>query len=326
MKNIQLVVIDPQNSFCRVVPESDQQQMHDGELCVPGGWDDMRRVGDLITRLDGELAGIKVTMDGHQRLHVSHPDWFRDSNGNKPNPFTFMRAENGSIIGSVMQPDCHPPVFVDVGNFQTILFELSDFKKPYCPQFGYDEAHANDDNTFYKTYNYLTELQEISGYQLGNHCLWPPHCLIGTPGHNIVDPLYEAIDNWCSRNSNTIDITMKGSNPWVEHFSAVRAEVADPDDPETELNTAFITTLMEADEILFSGEARSHCLAKTVRDCANEFVAGGSLGTSDEFIKKCVLLSDATSDVPGFENYGEDFVNEMTDRGMKTSTCADYLP
>lgn len=305
-RNIQLVIIDPQNSFCKVIPETDQQKLHNGELCVVGGWEDMERVSGLVNRLSSTLSDIKITLDSHQRLHIAHPDWYVDTNGNKPNPFTLMRAESNSIVGSVMRFDGNgspvmengAPVFDDVGYFQTVRRGM-----------------------FKRTLSYLQDLQSAKRYP---HCLWPPHCLIGTPGHNIVGPLFEALDLWCVKNGNTIDITTKGSNPWVEHFSAVRAEVPDLHDPHSQLNTSFISTLMEADEILLAGEARSHCLANTVRDIANEF-AGGTLGSSDEFIKKCVLLTDGTSDVPGFEHLGEAFVNEMTGRGMKTSTCEEYL-
>jgi nicotinamidase-related amidase len=109
----------------------------------------------------------------------------------------------------------------------------------------------------------------------------------------------------------------KGSNLWTEHYSAVQADVPDPEDPDTQLNMRLIETLQEADEIILAGEARSHCLANTVLDIANNF--------GEENIKKMVLLEDGTSDVPGFENLGEDFVKEMKGRGMRISTTTDYL-
>ena len=83
---------------------------------------------------------------------------------------------------------------------------------------------------------------------------------------------------------------------------------------------------MEADEIILSGEARNFCLASTVQDTANEFApSAGTPTNNDDFIKKCVLLTDATSDVPGFEKLGEDFITEMTKRGMRSTTTVDYL-
>jgi nicotinamidase-related amidase len=120
-----------------------------------------------------------------------------------------------------------------------------------------------------------------------------------------------------------VDFVTKGSNPWTEHYSAVQADVPDPNDPDTQLNQRLISTLQNADTILLSGEARSHCLANTVRDIANNF--------GEENIKKMVLLTDATSDVgdmPGstmFKDMGEGFVKEMTKRGMKLSTTKDFF-
>ncbi|RDJ35529.1 MAG: hypothetical protein DWQ19_11985 [Crenarchaeota archaeon] len=291
-KNIQLVIIDAQNSFCKVVPQDEQQVVHDGELCVPGAWEDMNRVADMVKRLGKRLDDIHVTLDSHHLFHVAHPVWFRDSGGNHPNPFTIMRAENGKIVGSTTDSSGQTH---DVGEFT--CFRPSVTKK---------------------TLEYLESLQAAKRYP---HCIWPPHCLIGTPGHNVVPQLMDALLNWVVLKGDTIvDFVTKGSNPYVEHFSAVRAEVVDPADPSTQLNAAFIQTLEEADEVLFAGEAGSHCLANTVRDIANSFN-----DSEDKFLKKCVLLTDGTSPVPGFEVYQDDFVKEMTGRGMKTTTTVDYL-
>jgi nicotinamidase-related amidase len=291
-KNIHLLVIDPQNSFCKVVDPSLQQVLHDGELCVTGAWEDMAvRLPVMIDRLGKKLDDLHVTLDSHHSLHVAHPGWYRDSSGNQPAPYTFMRAENGSIIGSTIDAQGNKH---DIGEFTCV--------KPSVTK---------------RTLAYLTDLQASGRYP---HIVWPMHCLIGTPGHNVVAPLMEAMQNWCRlKGDGVIDFVTKGSNPFVEHFSAVRAEVVDPNDHSTDINKHFITTVNEADIILLAGEALSHCLANTVRDMANFFPG------SDEFIKKCVLLTDATSSVPGFESFGDNFITDMTARGMKTSTTVDFL-
>ena len=287
-RRISAIFIDPQNSFCKTVPAQEQQVVHDGELCVPNAWDDMVRVGQMVTRLGRKIDHISVTLDSHQWNHIAHPNWFKGVKGNPPSPFTIMREENGVIVGTVFGPSGPS----DVGTYTT--------KVP---------GHFN------RTLKYLKDLAKNKRYP---HCIWPPHTLIGTPGHNVVASLMEALLEWCKTNFRTIEFVTKGSNPFVEHFSAVQAEVPDPDDPTTQLNTQFIQNVMEGDEILLAGEARSHCLANTVRDMANSF-------GDDSFIAKCVLLSDACSDVPGFEKYGEDFIKEMTARGMKLSTTVEYL-
>lgn len=288
-RKTQLLIVDPQNSFCNRVDPAEQQKIHDGELCIPGAWEDMQRVAEVIHRAGSRIEAIHVTMDCHHLLHVAHPIWFRDTSGRHPEPFTIMRQQDGVIIGSRAEA---AGGFHDVGEFTTTR-----------PEF------------LGRTVDYLKQLAAHNRYP---HCIWPPHCLIGTPGHNLVAPLMDALLAWCRNRLGRINVVMKGSNVFVEHFSAVRAEVPDPDDPKTQLNTALIDTIMQADEILLAGEAGSHCLANTVTDIANE-------SPGDAFVEKCVLLIDGTSPVPGFETYQQDVISRTSARGMRTTTCAEYL-
>lgn len=163
--------------------------------------------------------------------------------------------------------------------------------------------------------HYLEELEASGRYP---HVIWPPHCLIGSLGHNVFPKLFEALCRWEDGRFGVIDYVTKGSNLWTEHFSAVRAEVPDPSDPDTQLNARLIDTLEAADIILLAGEAGSHCLANTVRDIATHFA-------SPSTIEKMVLLEDATSPVPGFEAYQEEFIRELTGLGMKVTTTTEFL-
>ena len=160
---------------------------------------------------------------------------------------------------------------------------------------------------------YVSQLTANKRYPL---CIWPPHCLIGSWGYGVFPELHKALLNW-ENDFAMVDYVTKGSNFWTEHYSAVQADVPDPADPGTQLNWPLIETLQKADLILMAGEARSHCLAHTLRDIANKF--------GEENIKKIVLLQDATSDVPGFESMGEGLVKEMKPRGMQTSTTIEIL-
>ena len=69
---------------------------------------------------------------------------------------------------------------------------------------------------------------------------------------------------------------------------------------------------------MVAGEASSHCLANTVRDVAANF-------GDDSYVQRLVLLKDATSPVPGFEHFENDFLREMTGRGMQVTTTTDFL-
>jgi len=168
---------------------------------------------------------------------------------------------------------------------------------------------------FYKrSLAYLQALEAGGRYP---HVIWPEHCLIGDEGHNIVPELSGAIHEWEERFAQAEFIT-KGSNPWTEHFSGVKAEVPDPEDPSTQVNTKLIQTLEDADLVLMAGEALSHCLANTVRDIATEF-------SDPKYVEKIHLLRDATGSVPTFEQYGDDFIRDLTAKGMKVTTTEEFL-
>jgi len=160
---------------------------------------------------------------------------------------------------------------------------------------------------------YVNALAANGRYPL---CIWPEHCLIGSWGYAVEPKVFSALLDWES-DFAMVDYVTKGSNFWTEHYSAVQADVPDPEDPDTQLNQRLIQTLQSADMILLGGEARSHCLANTVRDIANNF--------GEDNIKKMYLLTDCTSDVTGFEQMGEDFVKEMVSRGMNLTTTKDIL-
>ena len=171
-----------------------------------------------------------------------------------------------------------------------------------------------------RTVEYLRTLQNNGRYA---HTIWPEHCLIGTEGHNVSLDLNEAVHEWKSRFA-IVNYVTKGSNIWTEHFSAVRAEVPDPEDPATQVNTRLISSLEDADVILLAGEARSHCVANTVRDIA------GAL-SDQKYIQKLVLLTDAMSDVPDppgttlFSDLGKAFVRDLTALGMRSESTTGFL-
>jgi nicotinamidase/pyrazinamidase len=264
-KRIELLVIDPQVDFC------DPKQ---GALYVPGAERDMKRLAKMITRLKDKLADVHVTLDSHHFIHIAHPIFWRDTQGNHPPAFT--RISRSEVEEGVWTPAVP-------GLYRRAL-------------------------------EYVTKLEQNGRYEL---TIWPPHCLIGSPGHTVFPELFAALTEWESRFA-FVDYVTKGSNILTEHYSAVQADVPDPTDASTQINTRLIQTLENADQILIAGEARTHCLANTVRDIANNF-------GDDSFISKLVLLTDASSDIPGFEKHAQSFMNDMVSRGMQLSTTTEFL-
>ena len=161
---------------------------------------------------------------------------------------------------------------------------------------------------------YTAQLEKNGKYSL---MVYPPHCVIGSVGHSVDQTLFKSLQKW-EEEFAVVNFVTKGSNIKTEHYSALKAEVVDPKDPSTQINTNFVSTLMEADQIVVAGECSSHCLRSSVLDIADAF-------GDDKYIKKIVLLTDATSPVPGFEKAADDFMTEMVARGMQLSTTDKFL-
>ena len=147
------------------------------------------------------------------------------------------------------------------------------------------------------------------------HMIWPVHCEIGTGGHNVHDSLRAAYNEWEKREFGVVQKVTKGSNPWTEHFSPLMAEVPDPNDPSTQLNTGFIQDLMRADKTFLMGEAGSHCLRSGVLHLVDNW------GTQS--LDKLVLVKDGMSPVSGFEAQQEAFLTDMQKLGLQVCTCDD---
>jgi nicotinamidase/pyrazinamidase len=161
---------------------------------------------------------------------------------------------------------------------------------------------------------YVRELERGGKYVL---VIWPEHCLVGGWGHNIHAAVKHELDAWSRRRLQPVEVVIKGLNPNTEHYSAVKAEVPDPGDPETGVNHKFVRSIAAAERVLVAGEALSHCVAATVRDLEEE---------QPTIARRMTLLTDATCPVGGFENLGEGFVKALTAKGMKLATTRDVAP
>ena len=173
---------------------------------------------------------------------------------------------------------------------------------------------------FKRSLEYVEKLAENQRYPL---CIWPPHCLIGSEGATVVPELFDALREWEGSCVAQVDYVTKGSNPFTEHYSGVQADVPDPSDPTTMLNTKLITTLEEATTILISGEAGSHCVANTVTDIADNF-------GDESYVKKIVILEDTISPVPAvpgvdFPAIQRSFIDGMVARGARAMSSVDFL-
>lgn len=249
-----------------------------GRLYVPGAEKDAVRLAHFIDKAGIELDDIHPTLDSHQRLHIAHPEFVVNQVGNHPDPFTVIGYANAKL-----------------GLYRCAFPGIQDY-----------------------WLSYVKALEENGRYP---YCIWPPHCLIGTRGHALMPEINEALigDNgWAVRTGSTVSYLTKGSSFKTEHYSAVRADVPDDDDPSTQLNMGFIEPLETADMLIWAGQAGSHCVPNTYRDVAEEF--GGSYDFS-----KWVLLEDCQSPVMGFEKLQAGAMTEMSAKGMRIMTSTEML-
>jgi len=159
-----------------------------------------------------------------------------------------------------------------------------------------------------RTLRYLDALETQGRYTL---MVWPVHCEIGSWGHGVHASVLAACGRWqCVRQRAVVNV-FKGMNPWTEHYSALQAEVPDPTDPTTLLNTSLVARLQPAQRLVIAGQASSHCVRATVTHLL-EHLPGGRP-------ERLVLMRDAMSPVTGFEAVHETFLTAMRAVGVQVA-------
>lgn len=105
-----------------------------------------------------------------------------------------------------------------------------------------DSANLFKDNgdvdTLAWSIEYTKRLEEKGRFQL---CIWPEHCLIGTPGHNVVKCVRDAMDEWSDATGKSVEWIEKGQNLLTEMYSALCAEV--PVNAKTSFNTRLLDSV-----------------------------------------------------------------------------------
>lgn len=163
--------------------------------------------------------------------------------------------------------------------------------------------------------SYLDALESAGRYRL---MVWPVHCEIGSWGHNVHADIRAAYNSWEDATGHSVNMVIKGTNPWTEHYSAIMAEVPDPDDPGTGANHRLIDLLAQADRVFIGGEAGSHCVRATTEHIVDFF--------KPAHVSKLVLLTDCMSPVVGFDAAYQAFVRDMAERGVQLAQAAEVLP
>ena len=144
------------------------------------------------------------------------------------------------------------------------------------------------------------------------HTIWPEHCIMGSRGAAVTDAVMQAVTRW-ARMGNYFEVIVKGTHPLTEYFGALRANIPVPGAPETGLNEKLVATFREYDNIVIVGEAKSHCVANTIKQMLE----------LDDLEEKIIILEDCMSNVTGFEHVADAIYNAAKNRGTTWSNSTE---
>jgi nicotinamidase/pyrazinamidase len=278
-----------------------QKDFHPGgSLAIPTANKDADRIAHLL-RQDGLIDRVVATLDSHHKLHIAHPSfWLAGDGSNKhPDPFTIITVQDleagvwkpRSDLRLTAEHAVDASVFGDMAAVQNEDGSLDPAK--YCIE-------------------YARRLETKGRFKI---CIWPEHCLIGSPGHAIVDNLQQALSDWSDKTGASVDWVLKGQHLLTEMYSALAADV--PVSKETDFNESLHQSLLLSEQVVVCGQAMSHCVNYTLRDLVAKW--------PEDRRSSIVLLSDGASAVPGFEDAASEFMRDMKELGVQIKSVAEFM-
>jgi len=260
-----LLLVDVQNTFC--IP--------DFELFVAGSTgrgavEDNIRLCRFIYRNLASITQVVPTLDTHQSFQIFHPIFLVDANGQHPKPNTRITVE-----------------------------EIEDGRWSVNPEAAWALGRSVEELNRH-CLHYARQLRQSSRL---DWIIWPYHSMLGGIGHALVSSVEQAVFFHEQCRFSPARFEIKGSNPLTEHYSVLGPEIDRSADgqPIGSRNRKLVESLAGFDRVIVAGQAKSHCVAWTVRDLLNDPEAGDIAG-------RLYLLDDCTSPVvvPGGPDFTAD--------------------
>jgi nicotinamidase-related amidase len=249
----------------------------------------------------------------------------------------FIRAHARRIDRIVVTLDSHQRVHIAHGIFW--VNDAGDRPTPFTLITRDDVARgkwrAADASKQRTAEAYTRKLEEKGRFTL---CIWPEHCIIGSPGHNVRPSILAAINEWAESSMKEVTFVWKGTNCLTEMYSALRAEVPveaerreeveaeRSEEAEAEVpveSKGLLNALRESSQLFVCGQALSHCVNFTVRDLVESYEADAGGSDEADRLASIGILRDGTSVVPGFEEAGATFLADMEAKGVSILTSID---
>ena len=153
--------------------------------------------------------------------------------------------------------------------------------------------------------------------------IWPVHCVAGTAGSEIVPVIAQAISrHGLLRRSVHLEL-LKGQNLRTEHYGIFGAEVEDPKDPGTKLNTGLMRDISGYNRSYWLGQEANHC----VRRSLEQYIAWCE-EFNPEAIHRMRYVTDCVSLLPLGPEYQTDAdrsLFNMVQKGMLLVNSSDQF-
>jgi len=222
----------------------------------------------------------------------------------------WIKANKPNINHVLLTLDNHPVNDISHPSFWENA--EGNFPNPFTPISAKDIHEGKWIPRFFRkeAIHYVEALEEQGEF---GHFIWPYHCLIGSPGAAIDENIMEALIEW-SWEGNYYQTIPKGIHPLTEHFGVFRANIPIPGQPETQVNQHLIDSLRKFDTIFLAGEARSHCVANSLKQVMDEAPC---------LMEKLVILDDCMSDVAGMGHLGTPIFERAKEEGIRFSSTKE---
>jgi nicotinamidase-related amidase len=253
---------------------------------------------ELIYNHTDKIDRILATVSTRDLLHISHPHFWINDDGFHPAPFTQITSQDVNTGKYVPNPRMRLSLTKDT------------FDEKYFKQTVLDDNYEFD--LFQYTVSYLQQLEASNRF---NHSIWPQHCLVGTEGSSIVEPVMEALLKWTEDTGKSVEWMYTPRNQLTEMTSILRANVVISQ--ATSYNYDWLETLLLSERLLVAGQTKSHAVNWSMRDLLLEW--------PHTDVSRIQVIVDTMSPMDGFETEAGEFEMFLKEAGVELVTARNVF-
>lgn len=220
---------------------------------------------------------------------------------------TFISANESKISRVGYSLDTHQPISI----FFSVWWADQDGKSPVpYTTITYDDVMAGRWSPQFRQDETLECLSKLKSIMI-----WTDHCLQGTPGAAVEKNIYNAVIQHSRKNGINPFVIEKGLDPISEMYGIVHPEY----NPMNLFDDRMINEFKNYDEVIFAGEAASHCVLTSVKQVLVLF--------EQENVKpRFSILTDCMSSIAGCEEATSAAFDELAGKyGLRFMKSNDSL-